>query len=86
MSKDVKKQGNRQNRSNNWKPDGLIELHRAAKRVIIGKSDEMRRENLLKNASMDLENVTQYGKHLLYKIPQSGIEYLITDALLSDIT
>ena len=57
-------------------------------RIIIGKSDEQRRNNLLTNASQGLGKVEQKGKHLSYIIGNDDdgyIEYLILNALLTDL-
>ena len=55
---------------------------KTTERIIIGRSDESRRENLLRNAEFaETWRVKKQGKHLLYTVGNPD-EYLIVDASL----
>ena len=54
-------------------------------KVIIGETDFLRREKLLKNAEYGLGKVEQRGKHLHYTVGNEDfgyVEYLIVNASL----
>lgn len=78
---------NRKPFTDNRKPKFLEK--KKTERVVVGKGDMNKRENLLKNAEYGYGKVEQRGNHLLYTVGSEDygfIEYLILDAKLPQTT